>query len=696
MKIVKVLMLILCVMLLGEASAQNKNYTIDLYHYNGGEYVSLRWYPQTVQDYRHGSKGGFIVQRRIYSNGRAGDWKDLARVIASSYDDFLSYINNESNSGLIGAVIYHDEMQAKMKEYRKNSSVPDSMKKELDDSPLAQEYLYKLGLVECEFDWGLSKMAALCYKDETADRMENYDYRIVFADGKDVDKSKILHVDMAQLTVLPKPTSFDFTLDNNNVNFSWDVSSLKTVFTGYRLERSEDGKNFKPVNEKPIIHMYSDDAFANLCSYHDTLPKCDKDYYYRMCGICNFGFLGPYSNVVKVRCVSDYLVDVWIDTVTMSDKNIAELRWTVKNPKKQKINGFLVQRAEKLNLEKGKKEVEFVSLNNRPLSPNATSFRDEKTLQTNYYRVLAFGNDTSQISASNVYFSHQIDSIPPAPPVGLKGTIDSAGVVTLTWEPNKEPDIYAYRVFFSNSKDVEFMGCSDTFLKTPYFTDTLFLGSLTNDIYYKTMALDINFNQSAMSEAVRLEKPDTIAPAKAVFMDINQDSTGNMNLLWENSPSIDLQKVELYRRLSDVGNFELLATWTDSAFASAYVDTFKFNGENVYYNIITYDHSGNKALTEGVPVKCKSLRQECLKNLRYEIDYQKGGVRLVWDKSGCNISKIWIFRSVNGKTKLLDTILGAERSYFDKEVYKGEKYKYIIQPVTEKQSKTISTEEFIF
>lgn len=697
-KIVKLVMFLLAGLLFGTASAQDEKYKVDLYHYNGGEYVSLRWYPQTVDDYRRGALGGFVVQRREVTQSKPGEWKELAKVVASSYDDFLKIMDDDdSDTGLIGFALYQKEIKEKTKKYlEEGMEMPDSMNIDSYDSPEAQEFVYKFGLASCEFDWKLSQMAALCYKDENVDRTAVYDYRVLFSDGKDAEKSKVLRVDMSQLSVLPEPTVFEGYEDNKRAYFSWDITQLEQSYSGYQVERSSDGVVFEKVNAKPIIHMYADDRFEHTCTYTSELPQCDKDYYYRMCGVSNFGVLGPYSKVVKLRCVTEYMVNIQIDTVVMNDKNEAELQWHVENPYDQEIRGLFVQRVEKMKLDSLTKKVNFTTLTEKPLASGVRTYKDLNTKPTNYYRILAFGADTSQIAVSNVYFSHQIDSVPPAAPTGLKGTIDSLGVVSLTWTPNSESDIMGYRVFFANRKDVEFVGCSDTFLLSPFYTDTLFLGSLTNEIYYKVMALDHNFNQSALSEPVRLVKPDTIAPTKAVFLDIRQDTAGAVVVKWANSASVDLDRVEFYRRFSDDGPWKKLAEWNRTSLVETYTDTFPFRGERISYKLVNYDETGNYSVTEGIPYKTKNVKQACLKNLQYDVDYQKGRVRLKWDHCGCRVSKIYIYRVTNGKLVLVDTIQGSERLFFDSGLTKGDVVKYIVQPVTEKKSKSLSSEEFVY
>ena len=240
-----------------------------------------------------------------------------------------------------------------------------------------------------------------------------------------------------------------------------------------------------------------------------------------------------------------------------------------------------------------------------------------------------------------------------------------------------------------------FIGCSDTFLTTPYYTDTIFLGSLTNEIYYKVLALDKNFNQSELSHALKLEKPDTIPPAKAVFISVKQDSTRTMWVKWENSPSTDVQRVELYRKNISDSNWDLLQSWEGDSLVEIYED-HGFNGSIIQYRLVTYDKSNNSTPSESVPVKGKAEAIEVINNMKLTRT-DDGALSISWDKMSYNIIKYYIYRVEDDKKPLLKiTLPGNERTYTDDSVKKGSRYKYIVRPITNIPAKSVSTEEIMY
>lgn len=698
MRKINIILCLICVFVLQTIQAQEDGYSIDLHYYNAGSYVALRWYPENFQQYQNGSKNGFIVQRR--EKGES-NWNTLQNLSVAPYSEFESIGKENEKAFMVGFLSHYDEVMKRL-ETESDSIEPDNDDEASFDikeynRPESLDMLYGMSLVACEFNLSFAKMAALYYKDEQVVSGKTYEYRVVASNKVDDPKARIVSVDMNRLSSLPQPKELKLENEGKKIYLEWDITTLKDVYAGYIIERSEDGKNFYRINKEPIVHLFADEQYENLCSCKDTLPKCDKDYYYRFCGINNFGIEGPHSPSVQVRVECDYLVNVFIDTVAVNEKNEAEIQWSVTNPMKQKISGFTVQNISKLNgVDPFDIKAPFTTVHKSKLSAKNRSYKDSKTNLSNYYRVIAWGKDETEFAISNVYFAHQIDSVPPTPPTGLMGSIDSAGIVRIEWTPNPEPDIFAYRVFFANDSNEIFIGCSDTFLKSPSFVDTVFLGSLTNDIYYKVIALDNNYNQSEFSRVLKLEKPDTIPPAKAIFVYVGQDSLKNMQIRWENSPSTDLQKVELYRKLEGEGEWTMLKKWSADSLVEEFYDDYAFKGEYVSYQLITYDRSNNSTPSEMVPIKGKAKPIDAIANLKL-IKEENGVLQLYWDKKYSNIDKYYIYKCVDGNApKLIKTISGKERVFKDKSIQKGKTYKYIVFPVADIPARSVSTDEIIY
>lgn len=698
MKRLKILIFLLCSLCMSQLMAQSSDYSIDLYSYNGGNYVALRWYPQSVDILRHAKQSGFVVQRKEMGSST---WSDVFKGKPASYELFDSMSEKNDQSMMIGFVLYQEELEEKFNaDSIKSQMEIDSIEFDMNEykKPQVQDYLYKLGLVSCEFDLEIAKAVCLYYKDENVTPHAIYDYRVILGDGKYAEKARVVRVNMDNLSQLPSLSELKTETNGELVHFNWNVTDVKRNYSGYFLERSKDGVNYIQVNNYPIVYTYTEESTKNLCLTSDSLPECDKTFYYRICGITPFGVKGPYSNVVNVMNECAFLVNVKIDDVTINRKNVAEIKWSVENPKNQAISGFHVQRVDKMNFDPQSKTPIFNNITSKILSAKTHSYVDKNTHLTNYYRVVAYGKKNGQVSTSNVIFRHQIDSIPPVAPTGLAGTIDSLGVARLTWNKNPESDILGYRVFKSNDSKQDFFSCSDTILLSNFYMDTLYLGTLTNDIYYKVMAIDFNYNQSSLSEMVKLIKPDTIAPAKAVFTEIKQNEKNNFVLHWINSPSSDLQKVELFRKITAQGEWKKIASWNKPSFVENFKDTTSsFKGEMVFYNLVSYDDSNNQSITEGVPVKSHVVRTEGVTNVKITKNYSKGGIRISWENVSKNIDAINIFRIEDGKSpKLIGSFYPERESYFDDKVFKGKKYKYLIQPKSRTPLKAVYTSEVTF
>lgn len=669
---------------------------IELAAYYGGNYVLLRWYPQSIEVYQKCKAKGYVVERKLGNEG----WQTLSTVKPAPFATF-SELQKKNKKAFLGSYILYPEETAKLEEQTLNEGdvlEEDSTGTDDDAADYAtsesQDYLYKMSLVSCEFSVDLAKAMALNYSDEFVNTQQQYEYRVRPADDNLKYKCATIKVSTVRPQKLPAMSTIACDNTDYRTYISWNTSKLDNDYSGYQLERSSDGKNYEVVNEEPIVQMYDEGHETDVITYRDSLPDCGRTYYYRVSGISRFGMQGPYSNVATAQYECPFNVQVNLEEVTINPQNVATLKWSVKNPDNQAIKSFDVQRAEMVNAKGG----EFVSLlNGKRLSGSARSYTDKHPLQSNYYRVVAYGKGKNDVTCSNFYYAHPIDSVPPAAPTGLKGTIDSLGIVKLTWKENDDDDIMAYRVFFSNDSLGQYIGASDTFLTTPYYTDTLYLGSLTNDIYYKVLAIDRNYNQGPLSEAIKLVKPDTIPPSPSRFTEIHQDEAGTIHVSWQRSTSTDIASQTLTRRVGDLGEWKEVAKWPGKNIPETFVDTFPAKGERFYYHLTVTDESGNKTESDAAPFKSKNIKQECVKNVELATNYKKGGVEITWDKCGCRISKTNIFRKgEDGKSKLIVTLKGVEHYYFDNTVKKGEQYQYIIQPVTDKMSKVAKSEEFRF
>ena len=676
--------LIVFVVLLCNAFAglSQQKFDIVLKAYYTGYNTLLRWYPKDIETYQKCVEEGFVVERR--QPGSVEGWTTLSPIIKGSFGDIFNLEKKTKEAALLSMILYKDLTMERIKQ-----EMPDSLDafkeeyRQMTANPQAKSLYYAMFLLSTEFSVDIAKYAALNYLDDKVQTQQVYEYRVRPKNEKLKLSCEIAKITTNKKTELPAVSQLKSLRNDKSVRFSWFLTpEMDEAYSGYDLERSEDGIHFKKVNERPIIHITMSDVDKDSIFYRGDLPECGKKYYYRIVGLSGFGFTGKPSNVVTEKCVDRYTVRPMVNTIRFNNKVEAEITWTVDNPDKQEIRAFEVQRARHLHVT-GVDSFEAIS---KRLSPKTFSFVDKRPFKTNYYRIAAYG-DEGQVGYSNIVFKYPADTMPPSIPTGLKGVIDSAGICTLTWNQNPEDDIRGYRVFVSNDSTFEFLCCTDTILKETKYTTKLFLGSLTNDIYYKVQAVGGNYAHSGLSPFIKLMKPDTIPPALIVFDEIKQNEDNSLQFSWFDSPSIDVAKVDLYRKILPDTTWTLAEQWTGKTTSRFFADTVAFVGEKVTYKFNIYDESGNVAVAEMVPYQTKILRQHCLKNLRLVKDHKEGGIFVEWSRCGCQIKFVRIFRKEDGGDyKIVKTVKGNDTSYFDKSVYVGHEYEYMVLPITEKMS----------
>ena len=118
---------------------------------------------------------------------------------------------------------------------------------------------------------------------------------------------------------------------------------------------------------------------------------------------------------------------------------------------------------------------------------------------------------------SSPFVIQRWDTEAPAAPVGLKGEIDSLGIVRINWLPNTEKDLWGYRVFYSNNKTDEFSLSDVEIQLNPEYIDTIKLNNLSPEIYYKIVALDLRGNISPFSLLGKMPQDTVIVDTSAQF-----------------------------------------------------------------------------------------------------------------------------------------------------------------------------------
>lgn len=672
-------LLILCGILISTMLYANNE--IELLYFNHGDSVSLRWSPADISLLRTSVNRGYVVQRK---QSHETLWQTISPLLKPMSDSELEKLQENVNDALVLRELFYQTAQ---KEYEQEDAEPESLYRakltSVEGKPeFEEQLLFPMSLLSCDIYLPIAKAAALHYVDIQVEKTARYDYRVVW--GGDEDKSnpavRVVSVDMSKKTILPQLSQFDAHFDEEFVQLEWSVENSYGFYSAYIVERSTDSIHFERVSPRPFIHAYTEQSLENTAIYRDSLLNDEERFYYRICGYSPFGLLGPKTKIIGGEALFNiHKIDLYLDTVVLNKRN-AEITWSMSEGFEKKIKGFRINRTDNFK--------EFDYIENKMLKPSQRSFKvspipDKST----YFSVDAIGLN-GDVKRSNRFYLHHSDSVPPAIPEGLSATIDSLGNVSVKWNKNKDEDILGYQLYFSNSgKENDYYNVMDTIYKDTIYNYSLPLNTLTNEIFYKVLSLDNSYNQSYLSEAVKLLKPDTLPPTKALF-DFPLVGDESIELNWVNSTSEDVYSMMLLRQIDD-NPLDTLKIFKNSPqrWPTSFVDKSEFlSGVFVQYFLVVYDEVGNKNESHTKRIKMKGLRP-CITGLSYTIfnNDKERKIRLKWEEApnAPKIKRFVVYRKVNDEAILpIASVNYTDMFYDDFDVVPEKHYFYIIRPVS--------------
>ena len=449
---------------------------------------------------------------------------------------------------------------------------------------------------------------------------------------------------------LPAPGEITAVENEKSIDLKWEVYLPKIDYTGWWIERSKDGTDWKKVNRTPFTQTSADRTAESITlTFRDTsIGKNYVPYHYRVKGISPFAEIGPSSpEIIAMGRDKTPLAQPEIQEPT-ENKGVLNVSWKLPGNNTD-LKGF---RVEKTNQHEG----QFVPLHQDLLSPSTFSFNDPRSAEDiqHFYKIIAVdtaGNESSSLTAYGILS----DSIPPAIPDHFLASIDTLGKVKLIWNLGQERDLLGYRIYFANAPEHEFSILSSEIIYDTTYTYQITLKTLSKRIYYKIVSVDKNFNHSKLSNYITLIKPDTIAPVKPIFSNFQVTDTC-VTLSFVNSTSKDLKSQKLYKKRNVANSWDLLIEWKKSEIPTSFIDTDILENEYYQYVLEAIDSAGN---TSGysLPVKVKVYRS--VKNDRitdFKINNNSGSqnINLSWKKPQIKVKKYTIYRNKEGElpTKL--------------------------------------------
>ncbi len=639
--------------------------------------IMLRWAVDQPLAWKKANEHGFLLERATISrNGEAvvpierqmltpdplrpkplAEWETLA--------------TQDQNAAVLAQALYGDSFE---------TTVPGSQMGAVFAVNDELEQRFTFALLAAEQNYEAAKLAGWGFEDSTVKKGEKYIYTVSVAVTEESNlqiAKATVYASTDMYEELPSPIGLVGVFGDGHVALSWNFNLLQNLYTNYIVERSEDNRNFERLNGAPLFNAQQPkDAREISLFYTDSIPN-DKTYHYRIKGKTAFGETGPASDALNGKATENLGFVPRIYKKEIPTDNKAILYWEFDEKGNRLITGFELRHA---NNNKGPYRT---VKGNIPITTRKIAF--EGLERSNYFTIVAMGKNGIE-SESYPTLVQPVDSIPPKPPIGLKGVMDTTGIIRLNWTKNLEEDLSGYRIFKANNPDAEFSEVTGSAFRAAAYTDTVQAANLNKKIYYKIQAEDQRYNRSQFSEILIVDKPDRVPPSPAVLTKYEATQEG-IRINWIPSSSPDVASHVVYRKNGEADD----ALWSivfESAILrdTSFLDTEELE-RNVYsYTVVAKDSTGLESepanpmtvIWNGETISTDDIKFTATPNRELRF------INLSWKVKNDEVIEYRLYRGTSeNNLRLYKTLDGTAKGYNDVDLEVNTNYSYGLQLVME-------------
>lgn len=636
--------------------AQEKKEGLVLIHQELGSKILLRWSPKSYADWNQGNRNGYVVQSYLLDSikGRVFQFSDTVRL--TPFKEWRMITDTSDRAAIVAQAIFGENFKM---EAQQNNVL------EFINKAQEQDNRFSFALLMASQNFELAKQMGLAAEYELNNKNKYVIKVFVNSLNPDYISDTAYQLVRFDKTIgLPQILDLTAKFTNKQVKLSWPTNYIQKFYNGYEIQRSEDATHFTNLTRKMYANLKSS-VTDGFFYYMDTVGLKNRHYYYRVRGINSFGQKGPYSDTAKVSVFPPLNVKPQIDTIIQGEDGLT-VKWKFPENEQNKILGFWVYQSTTIN-------ENYQRLNQEPFPVDKRQFTTSIKKPSNYFMVGA-ENLGGEVLFSLPYMSQIVDSVPPLSPKGIKGSIDTTGIMKIKWMSNTEKDIGGYRVFFTTNPSKDFTEISKEIISDNFFTYKVPLNWLNKKVYVKILAEDIYYNYSPFSKVVALAMPDTIAPTPPVIVDYKHNESGNF-IHWKNSHDNDVKTTILFRAKGKES--KQILTFSESK-ESEFTDK-NIEGADYYdYYLITTDSAGNSSKSNIVRLRgIPAIKKVKLKGY-HEANGNK--ITLEWQVPYDNIQNIYVYKAKTGEPlRLFKTLSGENSNFIDALVDLNQTYQYKIR-----------------
>ncbi len=617
--------------------------------------VILRWAPMSPQIWVMGNENGYTLERGrqegnnvVWTPVGTGNYKPWPM------EDWRPIVNEDKPYCAAAVMCIHVE----------GKESPEGIIKQAEDL----QNRHAFSLLAADFDADAATASGLRTTIGNQDLEATNIFRIYTTNGQASSDTSFIAVLKDQKY---QPVKIDTLLaeeQDRSIVLTWPNTRDGIAYTGYYIERADDGSNFQKLNEKPFLNVTTNlIEDIEVVTYIDSLAQNYKEYTYRVIGVDPFADLGPYSDEViamgRDRTPPPIPYDL---AVAQNQEDKLDITWEWQGD--EEIEGFKIYRS-------FDPDDNFTLLSDGTLKPSRRSFTDNTPDRrfTNYYYVVAVDKDGNE-GKSLVTFGFTKDSTPPNAPTALRAEIDSDGIVLLEWDAPTDDDVRGYQVFYSYDPDSEFAVKSGDLIDSTYFVDKVQIRSLTEEIYYYVVAFDWSYNESQGSEIYKLKKPDITPPSPSIFKDYNVE-VGGIQIDWIKSTSDDVATIVMERKSkgqdwTEVSGFDMMS--------QRYIDQDIIEGTTYTYRLKTLDDDGLVTYSDG-ELRLKARKPFFIDSVSKLKAKDIGrSVELAWSYTKSTDYFFIIYKEIEGIKRTIGKVKG-ETVYIDNNITSDQTVIYTVK-----------------
>ena len=640
-----------------------------------GHTIRLRWAATNVALWKLTNQYGFILERYTVLRDKKMLDNPERKVLnagaikSKPLEAWQETAKKDPFAAVMAQALYGSDFQV-------GGADSKGMSRIISQSQQAEQR-FSFSLFAADMSFEGAQLAGWGWVDNDVHPNEKYLYRLTTAVPANLAKPDTagVYIGAENYEPLPPVQEVNAQFGNQMVMLTWDYNRVKSYYTSYYVEKSEDdGKTFRRLSNVPVSNLNENDKRSSgRMHFTDTLHANGVTYQYRVRGINPFGETGAPSAVIKGQGVNMLPFVPGIQSAYADEKGILQMQWTFDEKANGLIKGFRVSRAD--NAE-GPYKVWVDSID-----AARRTIQIRKTIDAGYFTITAVAKEGEGRTSFPVLVQ-PVDSVAPAIPSGLKAIIDSNGVVTLTWNKNSERDLMGYKVYRAMKKDEELVPLTDSVWGGSRFRDKLSLKLLNKKVYYAITSLDKRYNQSAPTALVELKKPDVIPPSSAVIT--RYKVTGNMiTLNWVNSTDEDIAGHILYRKAAGESSYTAVQHFIGKS-RNSYTDTITGAAGAYSYYVAAQSEGGMVTASEplGVTVAAGASGALQLTRLYAYPQPDKKRVEVVWDDELKQVRNYQVYKLAGtGAMTLFKIVPAGQKGLYDTEVQPNTSYQYAVMAV---------------